>query len=193
MVLVICVLSIMLILSIVLITLLLRALKNIFKGIQEREDLEEELAFLQGEIDIDEDRILRKFPDAILLCHLEQDPSLGESDTIKIFDISNYSKNHIIGLTYFVQPQFFEDLKNSVKMKQMRDRLRQKFMEDNDIDPDEADIDFINSILDEAIGEVLEEEFLFDEKAQTMTRPLLPHCTVYQLKDGRWLWRQELD
>jgi hypothetical protein len=125
------------------------------------------------------------------LCHLEKNLDPNDESTTKIVDISSYPKNHIIGITYFVQHQLFSDLKDSVKMDNLKEKVLNEFMKDHDIDPDEADMDFINELVDNSIKEVMQEEYDIDETGGAMTRPLIPNCTVYQLKDGRWLWRQE--
>lgn len=146
---------------------------------------------MQGETDIPDELIDQKFLDAILLCHIEKNPFDG--DVWKTVDISNYQKNRIIGLTYFVQPQTFEALKNAVNPDNVKDKIRPqiiKAMYDDD-DEDEIDEHFIDEIINQAYSQIMDEEYDIDEEHGTMTRPLLPHCTVYRLKDGRWLWRQE--
>ena len=169
----------------------LRALFNLMREVNELEEFREEFDFLNGDAEIAEDRIAQKFPNAIILCHLEKNIDPNDESTTKIVDISSYPKNHIIGITYFVQHQLFSDLKDSVKMDNLREKILNQFLEDHDIDPDEADMDFINKLVDDSIKEVLNEEYDIDEAGGAMTRPLIPNCTVYQLKDGRWLWRQE--
>lgn len=168
-----------------------RALFNLMREINELDELREEFDFLNGDAEIAEDRIAQKFPNAIILCHLEKNIDPNDESTTKIVDISSYPKNHIIGITYFVQHQLFSDLKDSVKMDNLREKILNQFLEDRDIDPDEADMDFINELVDNSIKEVMQEEYDIDETGGAMTRPLIPNCTVYQLKDGRWLWRQE--
>lgn len=165
-------------------------LRNLILTAMQIDELTEELAFVQGETDIPDELIDQKFLDAILLCHIEKNPFDG--DVWKILDTSSYQKNHVIGLTYFVQPQTFEDLKNAISSDNVKDRVRQQVIEAiYDDDEDEIDEDFIDEIIEQAYNEIMNEEYDIDEEHGTMTRPLLPHCTVYHLKDGRWLWRQE--
>lgn len=182
MVIIICILSILLLLSIGLNMLLFKAIKILVNNIKEIDDIEEEIAFFEGKININEDRILNKFTDVFLLLHVE----FAENPIIlKSFDISQYEKNHIIGLTEFAQPQVFQEVKNKINVDKIKNTLRADFMKIHNINPEEADMEFIDSVLNETINEVLAEE---DFKEFTQ---LLPHCTVYQLKDGRWLWRQK--
>jgi energy-converting hydrogenase A subunit M len=76
--------------------------------------------------------------------------AISEDDSsTQIYDTSLYMKNHVIGLTQFVQKQVLEQVAQ------------------------ELNVD-IEDILDGAdSGAVIED------------------CTVYQLKDGKWLWRPE--
>ena len=169
--------------------LLARLLKTLLTSLKMEDEFEEELAFTQGIIDIPEERIAQKFEDAILLCHVEQKPL--DYNITKIVDTSNYMKNHVIGLTYFVHPQMFQELKYYIDDDQIRERMRSAILERLP-DDEEIDEDFINELINRAMEKLAEDgEYQIDEEYGTMTRPLLPHCTVYQLKDGRWLWRQE--
>lgn len=183
------ILSVLLLISILGNIIMYHMLKALVKLTNEFEYAEQELAFCNGEIEIPESEIEQKFPNAIIMCHLEQNKISNE--ILKIVDISSYEKNHIIGLTYLVQPQFFDDLKAQFRSPDMKKELKRRILEENECDPDEIDDEYLTSLLDGAIQEVLGEEYNFDEEEGTMTRPLLPNCTVYQLKDGRWLWRQE--
>lgn len=181
--------SVFLAISIVVNLIFLHMLRKLILAVMQIDELTEELAFVQGETDIPDELIDQKFLDAILLCHIEK--NFLDDNVWKIVDTSNYQKNHIIGLTYFVQPQTFEDLKNAVSSDNIRDQVRRKIIDaiyDNDEDVDE---DFIDEVIDQAYGEIMNEEYNIDEEHGTMTRPLIPNCTVYHLKDGRWLWRQE--
>lgn len=167
-----------------------KILKSITADIISQQKMEEELLFVEGEIDIPEERIAKKYPKAIMLCHLKKNNQ--DESTWKIIDTSMYSKNHIIGLTYFVQPQLFEELKAAVNTDALREKARERILQEVDLDDDDMDEDFIDDLIDQAIEELLgEDSYQIDEKYDTMTRPLLPNCTVYQLKDGRWLWRHE--
>lgn len=169
--------------------ILIKILKHLLDTLIEEQQMEEELAFVEGEIDIPEERIAQKFPNAIMLCHLEKNEF--DDSTWKIVDTSSYSKNHIIGLTYFVQPQLFDELKATVSDDAIRDRAKEKVLDAIGDDYEDADMDFLDELIDEAMEELMGDKYDIDEEHGTMTRPLLPHCTVYHLKDGRWLWRQE--
>ena len=183
------VISVFLVLSFLLNIICWKMLRNLVNTVLQIDELSEELAFVQGEADIPEEAIDQKFINAILLCHIEKNPFDG--DVWKIVDTSNYEKNHIIGLTYFVQPDTFEDLKNAVSVDKIKDNVRQKIIDAIYDEDDAVDEDFIDEIIEQAYDEIVEEDYDIDEEHGTMTRPLLPHCTVYHLKDGRWLWRQE--
>ena len=181
--------SVFLVLSLLLNIIFWRMLHNLINAVMQIDEFSEELAFVQGETDIPEEAIEQKFINAILLCHIEKNPFDG--DVWKIVDTSSYEKNHIIGLTYFVQPDTFEDLKNAVSVDKIKDNVRQKIIDAIYDEDDEIDEDFIDEIIEQAYDEIMDEDYDIDEEHGTMTRPLLPHCTVYHLKDGRWLWRQE--
>lgn len=147
------------------------------------EEREEEIAFENGLIDIPEEVIEEKFPNAILFCHLERDDI--HQNWWKAFDVSSYAKNRVIGLTYFVQPHIFDDLAQSIRDGEVRDAIRQQLKEMMD---DEVESEIIDNIIDETLDEM---GYRIDDSGTTMTKPLIPNCTVYHLKDGRWLWRQE--
>jgi len=182
------ILGILLVISILFNLASFRTLFAVMRDIRDLENLREEYDFINGDVEIDENRIANKFPNTILLCHVEKNHDPKDTSTTKVVDISSYPKNHVIGITYFVQHQFFSDLKDSVKMDELRNHLRAEFIEDH---PEEDDLEFIDKMIDEAIHETLGGEYNIDEAGGAMTRPLIPNCTVYQLKDGRWLWRQE--
>ena len=182
------IISVLLVISILGNMILWRMLKTVVKLVNELTNAEQELAFCNGEIDIPEADIEQIFPNAIIMCHLEKN-TLSSDETLKIVDISSYEKNHLIGLTYLVQPQFFDSLKAQFQSPDMRNELKRRIMESGEYDPEELDDEYLAQILNDAIQEVLGDEYHFDENEGTMTRPLIPNCTVYQLKDGRWLWR----
>ncbi len=183
------IISVFLVLSLLLNIIFRKMLHNLINAVMQIDELSEELAFVQGEADIPEEVIEQKFINATLLCHIEKNPFDG--DVWKIVDTSSYEKNHIIGLTYFVQPDTFEELKNTVSVDKIKDSVRQKIIDAIYDKDDEVDENFIDELIEQAYDEIVEEDYNIDEEHGTMTRPLLPHCTVYHLKDGRWLWRQE--
>lgn len=175
----------LLIISIIFNLFLFRATRVLLNQIAENDNIAEEIAFMQGDYDIPEEEILNIYPNAILLCSLAKN-SLN-NDTLKITDISNYPKNHIIGLTYLVQPQLFEDIRKDFNSPQIRERLKQSIIDEQGLDPEEVDTEFLDEVIEESIQETFGE---YDENG-TLTKPLMRNCTVYQLKDGRWLWRSE--
>ena len=177
------ILSILLGISIFVIVMLIRAVFQLMQAAIEADKLAEEIAFTEGNYEIPEEEILNKYPNAILLCSLAKNPF--NDDTLKITDISNYNKNHVIGLTYLVQPQLYDDIRKDFDSPQIRNRLRQSIITEQGLDPEEADLEFIDKIIEESIQET------FSEYNGTLVKPLMPHCIVYQLKDGRWLWRSE--
>ena len=144
---------------------------------------EEEYNYFSGNIDIEDDKIAQKFTDVFLIHRVEANPDLGEN-IIKAVDVSKYAKNHIIGITNFVQPQFFQEVKEIVTSDKMRERLRRELL--RECPEAQDDTDFVDEIIDEAIAQVLNEE-----NSTLGTQPIIPHCTVIQLKDGRWMWRPE--
>ena len=139
------VLGILLINAVFVIYLLLRAHKKVVDHFMEMMALEEEIDFMHGREEIPEEKIARKFVDVTLLCNVEKVNSLNQIE--KIVDVSNYHKNKVIALTYFVQPHVFHELQAS-------------------------------------IGEAAE------SATENLITPI-PNCTVIQLKNGQWVWRQE--
>jgi hypothetical protein len=111
------------------------------------EDMDEEVNFLVGNIDIPEEKIEKKFLNVMIFYQIEQK---DVQSPVKIFDTSQYEKNHLIGLTYFVQPQMFQQLKTQFGVRALR-----------------------------------------VDNGQEVVRAFLGNCRVYQLKDGRWLWRSD--
>lgn len=143
-------------------------------------ELEEERAFLAGEIDLPEDRVLQKFPNATIIYHVETFPGDAE-DPIKVLDTSSYMKNHIIGLTYFVPEQVLKEVNDSLyNSQELRKRIRDRLAQDADNLEPEA----LNLLIEETIKEIRQESDLDLDSS-------IPHCTVYLLKDGGWIWRQE--
>jgi len=122
----------------------------------------EEIDFIQGRTDIPDKRILNKYLHVGIIYKVAK--SATNSD-YKIFDVSEYEKNNVIGLTYFVQEQDFEMFKRKAITRIMAG-----------IDLDE---------LDDESREILQAGL-----AQDNFISIIDDCTVYQLKDGRWLWRE---
>ena len=181
MVIAIIILSILLAAAGLVILVLITLCKRLLGQMIDIYNIQEEIAFLQGEIDIPEEDIAQKFRNATIIYNVEKDTlSTGVQ---KIVDISNYEKNHLIGLTYLVQPQMFDELKAEISSDAVQEEVRRRILEEEDID--ENDLDFLNDLIKDAVDEE------FGAEGEIMARPLLPNCTVYLLKDGRWLWRQE--
>ena len=80
------------------------------EALQELEQLYFQLEFLQGnEYDKTYSAIEEIFEDVILLLQVKPNPDRSDQSITKIFDTSLYLKNHIIGLTYFVQEQIAKE------------------------------------------------------------------------------------
>lgn len=97
--------------------------------------------------EIPEEMVEQEYPDTLLVCNLETTEE--EEGLFQVYDTSLYLKNHVIGLTLFVQEQMLEDI------------AQHKKMEAQDIK------DAVNNAI-------------------------IP-CTVYQLKNGGWIWRIRKD
>lgn len=134
----------------------------------------ETMMFMEGIVDIPDEAIMYKFDDASLLCRTL--PS-EEGEVRQVFDTSLYMKNKVIGLTYFVPKQDLEEFKRNLqKDKELEKQLRRKLkLEGIEISTEE-------------LREILQQTPVINENSPP---PIIPHCTVYCLKDGRWLWRQE--
>lgn len=187
------IISILLLLSLLFNIFFLKMIKQLSDVIIQINELSEELAFSQGTVNVPEEAIAHKFLNATIICYIKKNPVDGE--TWKIIDVSSYEKNHIIGLTYFVQPQIFEDIKSAIGIDQIKDKIRPLIEEalraEAEDDDEEVDEEFIDSVIEQAYEEIMKTDYLVDEENGEMIRPPIPHCTVYQLKDGRWLWRPQ--
>lgn len=138
----------------------------------------EEIQFVEGFGDIPEEKILQKFEDAILFC--KTIPSKTD-DMLQIFDTSLYMKNKVIGLTYFVPEQNLTEVKqNFINNKHdLKTNLR-KHIERMGLELSDEEFEALFHHAVENLDKDIEESI-----------PLIPHCTVLLLKDGRWLWRKE--
>ena len=174
MVIAIIILSILLLLSVLLCGKMGQMIFNMVGVIQGLRAEHETIMFMEGLTDIPEEDILYKFDDASLLCRTL--PS-KENEVQQVFDTSLYMKNKVIGLTYFVPEQDLVEFKRNIqKDKDLERQLRRKLkLEGIDISSEE-------------LNEILTQHPLMDEDSPP---PIITHCTVYCLKDGRWLWRQE--
>ena len=168
-------LILMLSVSAVLNYILLRALGKAADAIMALQNEFDDLQFMEGMLDIPEDEILQKFDDAFLLC--QTIPIEGE-DVRQIFDTSLYLKNKVIGLTYFVPKQLLENVQQEVTTDARIEEIIRRKLKENDIEVDEETF--------QIIFQEAKEQLELDDSP-----PIIPHCTVYQLKNGRWIWRQE--
>ena len=167
------ILSISIIFNIIILKLFNRSLDTIITLNNEFEELE----FMEGIADIPEEKVLQKFEDAILFCNTVPTKT---DEVLQIYDTSLYLKNKVIGLTYFVPEQDLIDIKHNLQSKRedIEKQIRRTLAEHQ--------IEVTAQEFEEIMKNAM-------EQAQTAIVPLLPHCTVYQLTDGRWLWRKEED
>ena len=84
-----------------------------------------------------------------------------------IFDTSRYEKNNLIGLTYVVPPQYYRKLASDVA-EGVRNKMKEH-LEDDDMD------------------------WLKNSVQETMDGVVVPHCDIYRLKNGRWVWRSKFE
>ena len=155
--------------------ILLRALGKAADAIITLQNEFDDLQFMEGMLDIPEEEILQKFDDAFLLC--QTIPIEGE-DARQIFDTSLYLKNKVIGLTYFVPKQILKDVQQEVTTDAKVEEIIRRGLEENGIEVDEETF--------QLIFQEAKDQLELDDSP-----PIIPHCTVYQLKNGRWIWRQE--
>ena len=175
MVIAIIVLILILSVSAVLNYILLRALGKAADAIIALQNEFTDLQFMEGMLDIPEEEILQKFDDAFLLC---QTIPVEEEDVRQIFDTSLYLKNKVIGLTYFVPKQLLESVQQEVTTDARIEEIVRRNLEENGIEVDEETF--------QIIFQETKKQLELDDSP-----PIIPHCTVYQLKNGRWIWRQE--
>ena len=173
------ILAILLLISCMLNFKLARTVLELMKTIVNQHKEFEEIQFMEGFADISEEDILVKFEDVSLVC---QTLPSDTGEMSQVFDTSLYLKNKIIGLTYFVPRQVLENVsaelaedKNAI-IRQIKRKLRMEGAEE-----EANDEEMLQKIVDDAIQQA-------DIASAT---PILQHCTVLHLKDGRWIWRQE--
>ena len=116
-----------------------------------------EIDFLDGG-DLDKELILNEYKNATLLMSFME----GNDETVTIWDVSQYEKNKIIGLTTFGPSQWVDDAIEKIK-EQMPGLLE-------DMDMKELRQELSRGIAQDGM--------------------LYPGVDVYQMKDGTWLWRQ---
>lgn len=108
--------------------------------------------------ELDKELILNEYKDATLLLSFIE----GEGETLSIWDVSQYEKNKIIGLTTFGPTQWVDAAVEKIK-EQMPGLL------------DDIDIKELRQELSRGIAQ---------------DGMLYPGVDVYQMKDGTWLWRK---
>ena len=172
-------LSIVLLLSIAFNVKLAQMFFNTLNAMTDMQKEFEEVQFMEGYLDIPEEDILEKFEDVSLVC---QTLPTKDGEMMQVFDTSLYMKNKIIGLTYFVPEQTLQEVNSSLRdndaiMKKIRRKLEEMGAEFSDTEEEQ-----------EYFQEIVNRAMEYEDVQQV---PRLEHCTVYHLKDGRWIWRQE--
>lgn len=172
-------LSIMLLLSIAFNVRLAQMFLNTLNAMTSMQREFEEIQFMEGYLEFPDEEIMEKFEDVSLICRTV--PSEND-EMMQVFDTSLYKKNKIIGLTYFVPEQTLNEVNSSLKdndamMKKIRRKLEEMGAEFSDTEEEKA---YFQEIVNRAM-----------EYENVQQVPRLEHCTVYHLKDGRWIWRQE--
>lgn len=172
-------LSIVLLISILFNIQLGRMFVNTLNAMTDMQKEFEEIQFMEGNLDFPEEDIQEKFEDVSLVCRTV--PS-KDGEMMQVFDTSLYMKNKIIGLTYFVPEQELQDVNSELRnnsdiLRKIRRKLEEMGAEFTDTEEEQ---EYFQEIVNRAIEYEKREEV-----------PILEHCTVCHLKDGRWIWRQE--
>ena len=116
-----------------------------------------QIDFFEGG-ELDKELILNEYKNATLLMSFVE----GSNETITIWDVSQYEKNKIIGLTTLGPSQWVD-----AAVEQIKEQIPNLF---EDIDMKELRQELSNGIAQDGM--------------------LYPGVDVYQMKDGTWLWRQ---
>lgn len=116
-----------------------------------------EIDFLDGG-DLDKELILNEYKNATLLVSYIE----GNNETVVVWDVSQYEKNRIIGLTTFGPTQWVD-----TAIEKLKEQIPELF---DSMDANE---------LRQEIGRDIAQKGM-----------LYPGVDVYQMKDGRWLWRK---
>lgn len=116
-----------------------------------------EIDFLDGG-DLDKELILNEYKNATLLVSYIE----GNNETVVVWDVSQYEKNRIIGLTTFGPTQWVD-----TAIEKLKEQIPELF---DSMDANE---------LRQEIGRDIAQNGM-----------LYPGVDVYQMKDGRWLWRK---
>ena len=172
-------LSIVLLLSIAFNVKLAQMFFNTLNAMTSMQKEFEEVQFMEGYLDIPEEDILEKFENVSLVC---QTVPTENGEMMQVFDTSLYMKNKIIGLTYFVPKQDLDEVNNEIKNKSaIIEKIRRKLEEEG------AEFNEDNEEEFQELAKQVIEHIELEEHGP----PVLEHCTVCHLKDGRWIWRQE--
>lgn len=124
----------------------------------------DELNFFDGgEAPFQKNEVLYHYENVTLLYNIQR----GTTEYLTILDTSKYEKNNLIGLTYVVPAADYDKMAKDVE-KHIRSKIADK-LEDFDKD------------------------FLSEHIHETMDGVLIPLCDVYQLKNGRLMWRSKLE
>ena len=115
---------------------------------------------------IPESEILNKFEDVNVLYWIQ--PSANKNDPFRVVDLSQYEKNNLIALTYFVQEQDYNRIQQSIRSPQIKEKIKRKVYEET--------------------GEIIDDDELQEVMNSINTDYLIArHCIVYQLNDERWI------
>jgi len=149
---------------IAVIVILAFLLKRVLKLYFEMTGVFDELNFFDGgEMPFKKNEVLYHYENVTLLYNIQR----GTTEYLTILDTSKYEKNNLIGLTYVVPAADYDKMAKEVE-KHLRSKIADK-MEDFDKD------------------------FLSNQIHETMDGVLIPLCDVYQLKNGRLMWRSKLE
>lgn len=143
----------------VLIVLFGRTILYQYKTITEISNYLNLLDFIEGG-EVDEKLILRKYEHAILLIsYIEH-----QAESIAIWDVSQYEKNNVIGLTIYGLGDVFDQALIKIQqqnLEELQDLSKEDFLE-----------------LRQSVKDILANQGV-----------TIIDRTIYQMKDGSWLWR----
>ena len=159
--------SILLLFLIPICLILYRVIRKLFDVYAQREQESDNFYdFSLATYEYPQSEIAQCFEDVLVFCYINKDETV--EDTVKIVDTSNYIRKNLIGIIYLVQPQAYDEMTQKIELSldSIKEAIRRRY-------PGEG-IDWEN----DAIQEAIHRPYAF-----------FPHSTVYQLKDGNWLWR----
>ena len=137
-----------------------KGLLRYHKTIEEIELYLNEISFLNGDA-VDDNIVLNKYEHAILISSMT---AITTQEGYMVWDVSQYEKNHIVGLTTFAPLNTIQKgLQNAME---------------------------INPELFEGMSEEDMRQFKQDLSKKLQGDPTIAYdVDVYQMKDGTWLWR----